>query len=139
MTQAGESRLKGDYERQFVRPKTQQSYLSSNEMAPQKPIRIGVPKLSKKEITFVKKKSFSQVRHQLHLHDIHSPSGDSASNVSSQTSSSSFDFPKRNFKTQKTKNYRRKRTPLFPQPNSQMKQCNLRSDIQSSDVLFVSS
>ncbi|QDZ19716.1 dual specificity protein kinase [Chloropicon primus] len=138
MTQAGEPRLGGDYERQLVRPKTQQSYLSSNEMGV-KPIRIGVPKLSKKEITFAKKKSSPQQQYQFHMHDLNNPYDNSLHSLPAQNSSSSFDFPKRSFKTQKIKNFRRKKTPLFPQPNDQKKLYNLRSDIQSSDVLFVSS
>ena len=146
MTQAGDtSRLGGDYERQILRPRTQQCYPSPNggEMAG-KPIRIGVPKISKKEITFGKKNapSHSQYHSQyhFHMHELNSPNGENAfNNLPSQNSSSSFDFPKRSVKTQIMKNYRRKKTPLLPQAHNQSKTYNLRSDIQSSDVLFVSS
>ena len=146
MTQAGESRLGGtEYERQILRPKTQQSYVNHSGDVGSKTIRIAVPKLFKKEITFGKKKSSPQgQQYHFHMPDMSTPSGDYASsgytNLPAQNSSSSFDFPKRSFKTQKIKNFRhRKQTPSLPQANNQMKHYNLRSDIQSSDVLFVTS
>ena len=55
LTQAGGDYRQGaEYEKQMIRPKTQQAYMGGSpggEMGI-KPIRIGVPKLSKKEIVF---------------------------------------------------------------------------------------
>ncbi len=138
MTQAGDSHTY-EREKQALRPKTQQSYSTPHgDIGMKSGVRISVPKLSKKEIVFEKDSPPSQFHfHMLDLSGVNG--GDTSSNtLMANNSTSSFDFPKRSFKTQKIKGMRRTKTPL-PSENTHMKMYNLRSDIQSSDVLFVSS